>query len=185
MTEKNNLQNDPRFQNHESRPDLAGEYVLGDLMQLLAFLLFLGITILDYLFFNSHLTIRNAISIWVRLPISAGLFALAGYLSLYGIKIVFGEYREEPVMITSGMFSFMRHPIYLGALLVYLAIFMLTTSLLSLLVWLGAIFLYNWLANDEEDRMLKIFGEKYQEYMNRVPKWIPRLQSFFPSKKAK
>ena len=92
---------------------------------------------------------------------------------MYGIKIVFGEYREEPVMITKGMFSFVRHPIYLGALFVYLAVFTLTTSLFSLLIFLVAVFLYNWLANDEEERMLKIFGKQYQAYVDQGSKGPP------------
>jgi protein-S-isoprenylcysteine O-methyltransferase Ste14 len=184
MSEKNNLQDDPRYQNHESRPDLAGEHIWGDTLQLLAFLMFIGVSILDYLFFGSYQIFRNILPLWVRLAISAGIFALAGYLSLYGIRIIFGEYREEPVMITNGMFSFVRHPIYLGVLLVYPAIFLLTTSLYSLLVWVVAMLLYNWLAKDEEERMQKIFGNEYQGYIDRVPKWIPRLRSFFPFKKG-
>ena len=178
MSKGRHLKDDPRYQNHESRPDLAGEHVWGDFLQLITFILFLGITVLDYLFLKSYPLMRSFLPLWFRLSISICLFALAGYLSLYGIKIVFGEYRDKPVMITKGMFSFIRHPIYLGALLVYLAVFMLTTSLISLFVWVVAIYLYNWLANDEEERMLKIFGKQYQEYIKQVSKWIPHPRSF-------
>lgn len=176
MNHQNDLKNDPRYQNHESRPDLAGEHKWGDGLQLINLLLFIGVTILDYKFIGTPDLIAPLIPLWIRLSASLIFFGAAGWLAFRGIRIVFGEYREQPVMITQGMFSVVRHPIYLGALLAYLAIFFLTLSLLSILVWILAILLYNWLALDEEARMLHVFGEKYEQYQASVPMWFPRIK---------
>ena len=175
MPKQNHLKDKPRYLHHETRPDLAGEHIWGDFLQLMVFLIFLGVTILDLWLIGSMSTIQGYIPLWIRILISIILFAAAGYLSLYGIRIVFGEYREEPIMITHGMFSVIRHPIYLGALLVYPAVILLTQSVMSIPAWLMGILLYNWLAKDEEERMENLFGEKYRQYMNRVPRWIPRI----------
>ena len=44
------LKNDPRYINHESRPDLAGEHPQGDRYQLYAFLMFTAAVLIDHFF---------------------------------------------------------------------------------------------------------------------------------------
>ena len=169
----NNLRDDPRYQNHESRPDLAGEHPVGDTYQLIAMLVFIAALILDYILLGFPQRVYQVISLWVRLPVSLTLFAIGGWLALHGIQVVFGEFREKPVMITEGMFGWMRHPIYLGAILIYIAFLTLVPSLLGFIVWLGVLGLYQWLAWHEEKLMLALFGEQYRAYQQRVPMWLP------------
>jgi protein-S-isoprenylcysteine O-methyltransferase Ste14 len=172
------LQDDPRYQNHERRPDLAGEHPAGDTWQLIALFVFIAAGLLDYFLLGFPQQFNSMVSLWARLPVSIALFALGGWLSLHGIQVVFGEYREEPVMITEGIFTWMRHPIYLGAILIYLAVLLVVLSPLAAVVWLGVIGLYQWLAKHEEKLMLGIFGDAYRKYQQRVPMWLP-----FPSGK--
>jgi methanethiol S-methyltransferase len=167
------LRNDPRYQNHESRPDLAGEHPVGDTYQLIAMIVFIAVVLLDYFLLGFPQRFNNSLSIWARLPFSLAIFALGGWLALRGIQIVFGEYREKPVMITEHMFGWVRHPIYLGAILIYAAVLLLVLSPLGGLAFIGVISLYQWLARDEEKRMLGIFGEKYRAYKRSVPMWLP------------
>lgn len=172
----NSLKNDIRYKNHETRPDLAGEYLLGDTYQGIAMLIFIGVTVLDYLLTGIPQILQAAIPLWARAPFSAAFFGLGGWLSIYGIKIVFGEYKEEPIFRKEGMFSNVRHPIYLGAILIYLAVLLLTLSMLGAVAWIGIIFLYHWLSKYEESLMLKVFGEDYRRYQQIVPMWLPRIK---------
>ena len=167
------LRDDPRYQNHESRPDLAGEHPVGDTYQLIAMLVFVAAILLDYFLLGFPQKFGSMVSLWARLPFSLALFALGGWLALHGIQVVFGEYREEPIMITYDMFGWMRHPIYLGAILIYVAVLLLVPSLIGFIVWLGVLGLYQWLARHEENLMLVIFGDQYREYQQRVPMWLP------------
>ena len=129
----------------------------------------------DYLFFQTYHLFKNRIPFLVRLPIGLGLIAFGGWLALYGIQIVFRDLRPEPIMITEGMFSKVRHPIYLGVMLVYLCVLCLTLSLIGVIVFLFVMLVYQWLAKYEEKSMLGIFGDTYRDYVQRVPMWVPRL----------
>jgi protein-S-isoprenylcysteine O-methyltransferase Ste14 len=128
---------------------------------------------LDYFLLGNPQHFNRLISFWARLPFAIALFGLGAWLALHGIQVVFGEYREEPVMITNDLFAYMRHPVYLGAILLYVAVLLLVLSPLAGLVLLAVLGLYQWLAKYEEDRMIGIFGDRYREYQKRVPMWLP------------
>lgn len=170
------LRNDPRYKNHESRPDLAGEHPKGDSYQALAFLIFMAAIAIDYFFIGLGPRLNDQINFWIRLVLGAAITIFGGWLALYGIKIVFSEYTEQPRMITRSLFSFVRHPVYLGAMIIYVGALAFTMSPLGLAVFAGVFFLYDWLAQDEEQRMENIFGEKYLTYKSRVPRWLPRFR---------
>ncbi|MDK2982093.1 MAG: methanethiol S-methyltransferase [Chloroflexota bacterium] len=169
----NDLKNDPRYKDHENRPDLAGEHPVGDTWQAIAMLVFIAAALLDYFLLGNPQRFNQQFSFWARLPFSLALFGLGAWLAQHGIQVVFGEYREEPVMITNDLFAHMRHPIYLGAILIYFAVLVLVLSPLAALVMLPVLAMYQWLARYEEVRMLGIFGERYTEYQRRVPMWLP------------
>ena len=84
-------------------------------------------------------------------------------------------HRAEKV-ITTGVYSFIRHPQYLGALLSHLAISILVSALYSLLLtpfMVGYIYLISW---KEEKELVNEFGKDYEDYKTKVPMFIPRLK---------
>ena len=169
------LKNDPRYINHESRPDLAGEHPQGDRYQLYAFISFTAAVLIDHFFLGWASSFRSVVPFGARLPITLLIVLFGLFLSLSGIHTVFSEYTEQPRMITSSLFSFVRHPVYLGALLVYIGLLVFLLSPLALVVFVAVIFLYDWLAQDEEARMLKVFGQRYEVYRLQTPRWLPKL----------
>jgi len=174
MTEKPII-NEDLYKDHENRPDLAGEHPFGDTLQLIMLIIFIAAIAVDYFFFHTYQLFRGKVSFIARLPIGLVLIAFGGWLALRGIQIVFRELRPEPIMITEGMFSKVRHPIYLGAMLVYLGVLCLTLSLVGAIVFLFVMLVYQWLAKHEEKLMLGIFGDTYQEYIRRVAMWVPKV----------
>ena len=76
-------------------------------------------------------------------------------------------------MITTGAFSFVRHPIYLALILLYLGFILLSLSLLSILVWILIIIFYYMISRYEEKLLIKAFGSAYSEYMRKVPMFLP------------
>jgi protein-S-isoprenylcysteine O-methyltransferase Ste14 len=167
------LRNDPRYQNHESRPDLAGEHPKGDFYQFVAMVIFVLAIAADYFWIKIGPQINDHINFWVRFILGGAVAGFGGWLALYGVHLVFSEYTEEPRMITHYMFSKVRHPVYLGAMLVYVGILIFTLSPLGLLAFLGIFILYDWLASDEENRMKGLFGDRYEEYKQKTGRWIP------------
>ena len=136
----NGLKDDPRYQNHESRPDLAGEHPKGDFYQSVAMVIFIAAIAIDYLWIGLGPRMNDHVNFWVRLTLGGLVAVLGTWLSLYSIHIVFSEYTEHPRMITAHMFSVVRHPVYLGAMLIYIGVLIFTVSPLGFGIFIGVFF---------------------------------------------
>ena len=158
------------------REDLTGEHTFGDLGQLLFLFLFLGIWIPDSFFLHFSTFLSKSISLFIRLPLGLMVLIISGSLAGKGLKIVFGEIRDKPSVIRKGVFKIVRHPIYLGSILLYLGLFFLTFSLLSAIVLIAILGFYYYLCRHEEQLLLKRFGREYQDYLKEVPMLIPKIK---------
>lgn len=162
---------------HENREDLAGEHVWGDAGQLILLAIFLTVWISDTFFLHYSDFLSHLLPGMMKIPVAAVAFLLAGYLARSGLRIVFGEVRETPGVIRKGVFGKVRHPVYLGAILVYAGWLILRFSLAAAGVWIGILVFYHVLARHEEKLLLKKFGQEYAQYMRDAPMWIPRIGS--------
>jgi protein-S-isoprenylcysteine O-methyltransferase Ste14 len=82
---------------------------------------------------------------------------------------------KDPVLVTWGPWSWNRHPIYVAAMLFNLGVALIIgTAVLSLEIVFYTLIdpLFN--VPREEKKLRKIFAGEYEEYSNRVPRWIPR-----------
>jgi protein-S-isoprenylcysteine O-methyltransferase Ste14 len=100
---------------------------------------------------------------------------LVGYLAKTGLAIVFGEGRKKPGVIRESVFNVVRHPIYLSEVLLYLGFLTLSMSLAAAAVWVITVGFLHYISRYEEKLLLARFGEEYQQYMQEVPMWIPRV----------
>ena len=111
---------------------------------------------------------------WILRGTLAAISMAAGiYLAQGSHNVVFDKSPSDPRLIDWGVFDIVRHPMYLGVLLVLLGLFFWSLSLLSLCVWICFFLFYDRMASYEEEDLLRIFGEGYEEYRRRVGKWIP------------
>jgi protein-S-isoprenylcysteine O-methyltransferase Ste14 len=82
--------------------------------------------------------------------------------------------KEQPELITSGPYAYIRHPIYTGLILAMLGSAIgVNISWALMLVPVGAYFIYS--ARREEAAMLQLFPEQYAAYMARTGMLVPRL----------
>lgn len=82
-------------------------------------------------------------------------------------------------LICDGPYSLCRNPIYASNFILALSFAMFLQSA-TLAIWLfpvGAIYLYNTVRN-EEYRLRQAFGEAFDAYCQRVPRFVPQLSSF-------
>ena len=162
-------------QHHQGREDLAGENRFGDLGHLILLFIFLGIWILDSFFLKFSIVQMDSRWLYLRIPLGIGILLLSLWLARSGLNIVFGEVREQPHAIRKGVFGIVRHPIYLGAILFYLGLLVLSLSLTAVAVWVVIIGFYMYLCRYEEQLLTKKFGDEYLAYMKKVPMLLPRL----------
>ncbi|MDO8055868.1 MAG: isoprenylcysteine carboxylmethyltransferase family protein [Candidatus Hermodarchaeota archaeon] len=169
----------------------AGEARLSHAIQIGLFVFFIIVWILDSFIFplfgifnlaylwTIPLYVASAIGMWgfgfvlaYLISIVPGILIIV--LALYLMSrshIVFKV--QEPKVVDYGLYSRVRHPMYLGSILMYVGFWVTTLSLFSLIPLVAAILGYNYLASQEETFLIEKFGDHYIQYKNRVPKWLP------------
>jgi protein-S-isoprenylcysteine O-methyltransferase Ste14 len=79
-------------------------------------------------------------------------------------------------LVTRGAYGFVRHPVYLAALLIWLSLavgFQSTTTLLVTILYVIPIYVLY--IRSEEEMMLESFGAAYRDYRRDTPMLVPRL----------
>jgi protein-S-isoprenylcysteine O-methyltransferase Ste14 len=120
------------------------------------------------------------------LSISLGLVVVlfGEFLRLWGVAIAGSETRTTgPVggtfLITKGPFAFVRNPLYVGNILIYCGV-----GVMSQLLWLAALALvfftvqYTLIVSLEEEYLMKTFGDDYRRYVRAVPRFLPNFKKF-------
>lgn len=87
------------------------------------------------------------------------------------IKIL--QIAEGQKLLTDGYYKHIRHPAYLGAVLLVVGLPIACSSLYGFSVMVMAILFLNLRIRIEEKMLIDAFGEEYIEYMKRTKKLIP------------
>jgi protein-S-isoprenylcysteine O-methyltransferase Ste14 len=158
--------------------DQADDYI-GASMKV--FILLLTSTVFVYSFLESVYS-RLAPFTYLELPALkiAGL-ALA-HLSMIGIVIaqlqmkqswrIGIDYENKTQLITTGLFSRSRNPIFFFMIITLLGLFMILSNAITLAVLFTAYFVLEITMRLEEDFLMKQHGEEYLNYRNNVPRLI-------------
>lgn len=80
-------------------------------------------------------------------------------------------------LVATGFYRYVRNPMYVGVLLIIVAHF-LWFKFIGLIVYAVLAFLvvHLFVTLYEEPTLRKKFGASYEEYLRRVPRWIPRFK---------
>jgi protein-S-isoprenylcysteine O-methyltransferase Ste14 len=100
---------------------------------------------------------------------------IGSYLVSKAHKAVFDEGHTQLKLVDSGVYAAVRHPMYLGTLLLCLSFLFMSFSLLSIGIWIVFFIFYDRMATYEESSLIQILGEEYVAYQRRVAKWFPHL----------
>lgn len=88
-------------------------------------------------------------------------------------KVLYQAQREQQVA-TSGPYAYLRHPQYLGFILILLGFLLQWPTLLTLIMFPVLVVMYVRLARREEQEALAKFGEAYASYAANTPALFPR-----------
>lgn len=84
---------------------------------------------------------------------------------------------EDHRLITHGAYAVVRHPVYLGAFLIWLGLALAFSNVLALVITVVYVIpLYILYLRAEENMMLESFGEEYRDYRSTVPMLLPFLR---------
>ena len=84
-------------------------------------------------------------------------------------------------LVVSGAYSHVRNPLYVGNILMYLGIGIMSMSLypyLQIIALWFFYFQYDQIINEEEKFLATKFGNEYQDYLENVPRLIPSISKY-------
>ena len=107
------------------------------------------------------------------------VFIGGGFVLIFAAWRVLYDAQRRKVLATSGPYARIRHPQYVGFVLVMFGFLLQWPTLLTLLMFPVLVTMYVRLARAEEREALTAFGPIYTTYMRDVPGFVPRYASLF------
>jgi protein-S-isoprenylcysteine O-methyltransferase Ste14 len=113
--------------------------------------------------------------------------AVAGEaIRLWGVSWAGSETRTTGAvggsnLVISGPFAFVRNPLYVGNILLYVGIGIMSKALFPYLQVVALLFFlwqYYTIVIEEEGYLRKTFAAQYEAYYKNVPRFIPRLTPY-------
>jgi protein-S-isoprenylcysteine O-methyltransferase Ste14 len=131
--------------------------------------------------------IQNSIIRWIIIIIMLVTGLIYGIWSLIiqntigeGGPVEIGNIEISPKtknLVVSGPYKNTRNPMLFGAFLIYLAFALFINSITSVVIVCAIfVFMLTVVVKMEEKRLLKDFGNQYEEYQRKVSKFIPWFQ---------
>ncbi len=80
-------------------------------------------------------------------------------------------------MVTDGIYRYVRHPQYLGLIVITVGLLIQWPTIITLAMWPVLVVMYYRLAKREEKEAIEAFGERYEEYRNRTPMFLPVMKN--------
>jgi len=107
----------------------------------------------------------------------SAIFIGGGFILLASAWKVLYEAQRQHKLATTGAYARVRHPQYIGFVLIMTGVLLQWPTLVTLAMFPILVFMYARLANREEANMLAQFGDEYRRYVAAVPAFIPKLGS--------
>ena len=112
----------------------------------------------------------NPLHLLSYVVIFGGFFLLAG-----AWNVLYKAQRTHTLAMT-GLYAYLRHPQYMGFILIMAGFLLQWPTLLTLLMFPILVVMYARLARREEREVQAEFGEVYARYAAKTPAFFPRLR---------
>jgi len=102
---------------------------------------------------------------------------LLGWLSFHALGRnfrIFAAPRRSGTLVTTGVYSRVRHPMYVAAILIFAGYWLFFSSIISIPLWLAFSVLYV-IKSIREERILADHYPQYEYYMRRTWRFVPYI----------
>jgi protein-S-isoprenylcysteine O-methyltransferase Ste14 len=116
---------------------------------------------------------ENDLVIW---PLGVLLFAAGWALRMWAQKHLGYRLKIKRSVTISGPYALVRNPIYIANALVILGTVVMSEDLWMIpatIMWCALI--YSFVVRYEEGHLAEKYGQAYLDYLQTVPRWLPRL----------
>jgi protein-S-isoprenylcysteine O-methyltransferase Ste14 len=102
-------------------------------------------------------------------------FIIGGFFVISNAWAVLYEAQKRRALATTGPYAYVRHPQYVGFIMVMFGFLLQWPTILTLIMFPVLVWMYVRLAHDEEREANIEFGDAYRQYAAKVPGFIPRF----------
>lgn len=111
---------------------------------------------------------------WALVMVTSSAVMFFGlFLMSNGWKMIHASSGE---LVTGGIYRYVRHPQYLGLIILTVGLLIQWPTIITLLMWPVLVLMYYRLAKKEEKEAMEAFGERYDEYKRQTPMFLPSLK---------
>ncbi|HCV43270.1 MAG TPA: isoprenylcysteine carboxylmethyltransferase family protein [Bacteroidetes bacterium] len=122
----------------------------------------------------------------VSMVVGAAIIVVGELLRFWGVSIAGSETRTTgkvggTYLITNGPFAYVRNPLYVGNMLMYAGVGVMSMALFPWLLLVALLWFYGQyylIVTQEEEYLAERFGEVYQDYRRGVGRFIPKLKPY-------
>lgn len=122
----------------------------------------------------------------ITMLIGAIFVALGEAIRFWGVSYAGSETRTTgniggSNLVTQGPFAYVRNPLYIGNILMYFGISIMSNSLfpfLQIISFLYFAFQYYFIITEEEGFLREKFKEKYEDYCKSVNRFLPKTSPY-------
>ena len=82
---------------------------------------------------------------------------------------------EDPKLVTTGVYAYVRHPGYLAFFAVAIGSFLIIPNLIALVLLAYTCVVIVGHTLEEERKLLTVYGEAYERYQSEVGRFLPKL----------
>jgi protein-S-isoprenylcysteine O-methyltransferase Ste14 len=107
------------------------------------------------------------------------VFIGGGFILLSAAWKVLYDAQQRRELATTGAYSYVRHPQYVGFILIMFGFLLQWPTILTLAMFPVLTVMYVKLAKSEERAAIAEFGDAYRKYVAEVPGFIPRMRGLF------
>lgn len=113
-------------------------------------------------------------SAWALVMVTSSAVIFLGlFLMSKGWIMIHASYGE---LVTGGVYRYVRHPQYLGLVILTVGLLIQWPTIITLAMWPVLILMYYRLAKREEREALEAFGDRYEEYKQHTPMFLPYIR---------
>lgn len=108
-----------------------------------------------------------------------GVILVVGIILVFLPKFVFRskgkpekekDWTETTIVVDTGIYAVVRHPLYLGWLLMYVALILLSQHWLTAIIGIPGMACIYLISRQEDQHLIEKFGDDYKHYMQKVPR---------------
>jgi len=136
-----------------------------------------GLVVLLLLLFTGHSFGQESLTDLLFEVVGLFLLSICSVGRLWALMYISGNKKRQ--LVSHGPYSIVRHPLYVFSLIGALGIGLGSENVLVLgLIIIFYLFYYPFTILAEEEKLIHKFGQAYLDYMERTPRFLPKLSLY-------